>query len=122
MKRYLAITRALSDANRVRMLCALRHGELCVCQLIELVQLAPSTVSKHLSILYQADLVESVKRGRWVYYSLPEKPRDPTLRKMLVATFEGLGNDPVIARDNDVLEKISKMDREELCRRTSGKD
>ena len=122
MKRYLAITKALSDFNRVRMLCALRHGELCVCQLIELVQLAPSTVSKHLSILYQADLVESVKRGRWVYYSLPDKTGNAMSQKMLAVAFEGLEDDPVIAADDEKLEEISKIDVEELCRQTKKKD
>ena len=43
---FMAITRALSDQNRVRTLMALRDLELCVCQIIELLELAPSTVSK----------------------------------------------------------------------------
>jgi len=122
MKRYLAITKALSDANRVRMLCALRHGELCVCQLIELINLAPSTVSKHLAILYQADLVESRKKGRWVYYSLPDKPREPLLQKMLAATFAGLQDDPLVASDAEEIAKIMKKDVEELCRQTRKTD
>jgi DNA-binding transcriptional ArsR family regulator len=54
MRDILSITKALSDENRVRILIALSHGELCVCQVIELMKLAPSTVSKHMSILKQA--------------------------------------------------------------------
>ena len=68
MQEFLAITKALSDENRVRVLMALSAGELCVCQIIELLKLAPSTVSKHISILKQARLVESTKNGKWVYY------------------------------------------------------
>ena len=45
MKQSLRVFGALSDENRVRMLLALRHGELCVCQLIELMDLSPSTRS-----------------------------------------------------------------------------
>ncbi len=70
----LAITNAHADESRVRELLALRHGQLCVCQIVELPQLAASTVSKHLSILWQAGLVESRKTGRWVYYMIPEDP------------------------------------------------
>ncbi|MBW2408107.1 MAG: winged helix-turn-helix transcriptional regulator, partial [Deltaproteobacteria bacterium] len=51
---FMAITRALSDQNRVRALMALKDRELCVCQIIELLDLAPSTVSKHMSILANA--------------------------------------------------------------------
>ena len=53
------------------MLLALRGGELCVCQITELFGLAASTISKHLSILYQAGLVDSRKEGRWIFYALP---------------------------------------------------
>ena len=63
-------TKALADENRIRILGALRFHELCVCQLIELLGLAPSTVSKHLSILRNARLVDSRKQGRWMYYRL----------------------------------------------------
>ena len=65
---FMAIAKALADENRVRLLLALQKQELCVCQLIELMGLAPSTVSKHMSILKQARLVEARKQGRWVYY------------------------------------------------------
>ena len=53
MRDLLQITKALADPNRVRVLLALQHRELCVCQISELFQLAPSTISKHLSILHQ---------------------------------------------------------------------
>jgi ArsR family transcriptional regulator len=66
----LTIIKALADENRVRILLALRGKELCVCTLTELLDLAPSTTSKHLSILKQARLIESVKDGKFVYYRL----------------------------------------------------
>jgi DNA-binding transcriptional ArsR family regulator len=75
MREFMAITKALADEKRVRALQALQDGELCVCQITELFGLAASTISKHLSILYQAGLVDSRKDGRWIYYSLPAKER-----------------------------------------------
>jgi DNA-binding transcriptional ArsR family regulator len=74
MRKILAIANALGDKSRLRTVLALTRGKLCVCQIAELLQLAPSTVSKHLSILKEADLVETEKSGRWVYYSLPQNP------------------------------------------------
>ena len=57
MIEFLNIIRAIGDENRLRAIMALRTGELCVCQIVELLQLAHSTVSKHMSILKQAGLV-----------------------------------------------------------------
>ena len=62
MREVLAVTKALADESRVRALIALTSGPLCVCQIAELLQLAPSTVSKHLAILRLGGLVESEKR------------------------------------------------------------
>ena len=52
MREFLEAAKALADANRVRALLALEGGELCVCQIVALLGLAPSTVSKHLSVLH----------------------------------------------------------------------
>ena len=80
MREFMRITKALADENRVRMLLMLKGGELCVCQITELFGLAPSTISKHLSILYQAGLAESRKDGRWIYFRLPDRRGSPAAR------------------------------------------
>ena len=61
MRELMSIVKALGDENRVRAVMALRNRELCLCQIIELLGLAPSTVSKHMSILKQARLVDTRK-------------------------------------------------------------
>src|SRR3954468_10653595 len=83
MRDFMAITKALSDPNRVRILLALQGGELCVCQITELFGFAPSTISKHLSVLHQAGLILSRKAERWVYYRLPEKSAAQPVREAL---------------------------------------
>ena len=117
MKAFLAATKALSDPSRVRMLCALRGGELCVCQLIELLGLAPSTVSKHLAILHQADLVESRKKGRWVYYRLPGRAGPALAARITTETFRALASAELIRTDAKRLKAIRNADLEALCRR-----
>lgn len=50
MRKILNITKALADENRVRALMMLQNGEMCVCNIIDMLNMAPSTGSKHMSI------------------------------------------------------------------------
>jgi len=70
MKSFLAIAKALSDETRVRALLSLESGELCLCQVVDLLKLSPSTVSKHMSVLRHAGLVACRRDGRWIHYRL----------------------------------------------------
>ena len=117
MKQALRVFGALSDENRVRLIYALRHGELCVCQLIELMGLSPSTVSKHLSILRDAGLLDSRKQGRWVYYRLADQALFPMIGKTAAPIFQSLENSPTVKADDKHLQAIKKMGMEELCRK-----
>lgn len=120
MRDFMGVTRALADENRVRILMALHDGELCVCQLIHLRQLAPSTVSKHISILYQAGLVDSRKEGRWVYYRLPAKSASPTVSTAIQWIRRCLEKTPDIAEDGKRLNVIRAMDARKLCKAYPG--
>jgi len=115
MKDFLAIMKALSDENRVRALMALSGGELCVCQLIELLGLAPSTVSKHMAVLHQAGLVETRKDGRWIYYSLARQGQEPCVRTALDMTLGCLAKDRRIGQDVKRMKTIRKISRDDLC-------
>jgi len=119
MREFLNLTKALADENRLRVLCALRGRELCVCQITELLGLAPSTVSKHMSILHQARLVDSRKQGRWVYYGLADKDAPETVRAANAWVGRSLAGSPTVRRDRRRLKEILKIDPEELCMRQS---
>jgi DNA-binding transcriptional ArsR family regulator len=107
MRQFMAVIKALADENRVRALMALRGGELCVCQIIEFLALAPSTVSKHMSILKQAGLVEATKRGRWVYYGLPSyEETSSSVMEAISFALRMMTADPVIAKDDDRLRLV----------------
>jgi DNA-binding transcriptional ArsR family regulator len=117
MREFMNIVKALADENRVRALLSLRGGELCVCQIIELLKLAPSTVSKHMSILKQARLVEATKRGRWVYYRLPQEAETSQLAASATSfVLEALLNDPAILQDDEELRSILQEHPHELCK------
>ena len=117
MDKIIDIARALSDRNRVRALMLLTDGPLCVCQIIEMLGLAASTTSKHMSILKQAGLVEAAKEGRWMHYSLPSKGLSPQVHKAVQWVVSGLGNDPRIRQDKAKLKKLLKVDKEALCQK-----
>ncbi len=116
MRDFMAITKALSDPNRVRILLALRQGELCVCQITELFNFAPSTVSKHLSILHHAHLITSQKSERWVYYRLAEKKLAPVaVREALDWVHKSLGKTDEAAADAKKLKRILRTDLAVIC-------
>jgi DNA-binding transcriptional ArsR family regulator len=117
LREFMAVARALADENRVRMLLALRGGELCVCQITELFGLALSTTSKHLSILYQAGLLDARKEGRWIYYSLAGKEAPPPARAAIRWVAKALAEDRQLARDAADLKKVLALDPAELCKR-----
>src|SRR5512137_2354966 len=99
MRAFLNLTTALADESRLRVLLALRNGELCVCQVTELLGLATSTVSKHLSILYQAGLVQSRKEGRWIYYALADRDAAAPVREALAWVNKALAQEPRVIED-----------------------
>lgn len=114
MRELMAVTKALADENRVRVLMFMGDRELCVCQIIEMLQLAPSTVSKHLNILHQAGLLDSRKDGRWVHY---RQARDGSVavREALRFVRNCLAKDPQAAKDGKRLRAVRRMDLDELC-------
>jgi ArsR family transcriptional regulator, arsenate/arsenite/antimonite-responsive transcriptional repressor len=117
MREFMNITKALADETRVRLLLALRQGEICVCQLTELCGLAPSTVSKHLSILTQAGLVGSRKDGRWIYYQLPDESAPVAVREAIDWVKKALADQPAVVADARRLKQVLKLDASELCKR-----
>jgi len=117
MREFMAVTKALADENRVRVLLALQDGELCVCQITELFGLAASTISKHLSILYQAGLVDSRKDGRWMYYCLPARAASAPAREAIRWVARSLAKDARTIEDAGRLKRILAMDPVELCKR-----
>ena len=116
MEEFVDVAKALSDPSRVRIFCALRVGELCVCQIVELLGLATSTISKHMSILRQARLVEFRKEGRWVYYRRAEDRLSPAAAGATAWCDSALAKDAALKDDAVRLKKIVCTPLGELCR------
>jgi len=119
MRQLLRTTKALADENRIRILGVLKGRELCVCQLIELLNLAPSTVSKHLSILKNARLIDSRKQGRWMYYRLADKAAPKEITTALEWIAGSISGSVLFIQDEQRMEEILRIDPEGLCSRQS---
>lgn len=115
MRNIINITKALSDENRVRALMMLRNGELCVCQLIEILGLAPSTVSKHMAVLYQAGLVNARKEGRWNYYRLAGEDVAQYVLEVIKWVQSATAKDKQILADKKQVKRVCKIDKDKLC-------
>jgi ArsR family transcriptional regulator len=106
------IFKALSDPNRLRILKALQTKVLCVCEIRELLQLANSTVSQHLTILKEEGFIIEEKSGKWVNYSINPRPSDPRISAILSTIDFWIGDDSVIISDK---KKIFSLDRKNIC-------
>jgi ArsR family transcriptional regulator len=96
---------ALADKNRLRLLHAMRDGEICVCFLQGVLQTNQPKVSRHLAYLKRAGLVKSRRQGKWMHYRLSELPAP--LRKILLQTLDCLRTEPEIKKDGERLKQIS---------------
>jgi ArsR family transcriptional regulator len=118
METTVEILKALSDKNRLRIIVALsRYEELCACQITEFLQVTGATVSRHLSLLQRAGLIESRKEGRWIYFKL-----SPTtdLESVLEWLYGRLVASEDVQSDLKKLDEIVEIDTEELCRTQRG--
>ena len=114
LRTTLRLIKALADGQRLRILMMLRSGELCVCQIIAVLGLAPSTVSKHLSILTQAGLLDFRKDGRWAYYRLANGAETQSPLDWLATS---LADDGQIRVDQEKLATINACDPQSIARR-----
>jgi len=103
----VAIARALGDPTRVRILAALRNGELCVCELVDALDISQSSLSSHLQICRQAGAVTTRKESRWIYYSL--STRYGLLIERIFSELLIVGSDRQLRRDARRLKKRLQM-------------
>jgi len=110
VEQFLAIARAVGDESRTRVLLALREGELCLCQIIELLGLSPSTVSRHMDVLQRAGLVARRRRGRWRFFRLAGRGASPQARRAIRWVLDSLRDEPIVIADVRRLRCVRRKD------------
>ncbi len=115
MKELVLTAKALADPSRVRVLMALRQGDLCVCELCDALGLTQSTLSTHLQVIRKAGLVSSRRHGKWMYYAIAPKAL-PVLDALLESFSASLKADAILGRDAKNLKaRLSLRDNGACC-------
>jgi DNA-binding transcriptional ArsR family regulator len=109
----VSVARALGHPARLRAVAMLRSGELCVCQITEVLGLAPSTVSLHLKELKRCGLVSERKEGRFVHISLSGEPETG---HWIDTAITAASSDPQLGQDARKVEELRGLPLEDLCR------
>ena len=127
MEELVSTAKAFADPSRVRILMALREGELCVCELCDALAVTQSTLSTHLQVIREAGLVSVRKQGKWMYYAIAPGAR-PLVKTLFQFYAGSLKADGALRRDAKNLQRrLSLRDNGSCCvgfcgRRPAGKE
>jgi DNA-binding transcriptional ArsR family regulator len=113
LTRSVEVHKALAHPVRQRLVAMLHEGELCVCQMTVVLELAASTVSAHLSDLKRARLLVETKSGRFVSYGWSA---EPGAAAQLAGVVARIGKDPQVVVDARLVRSLRRVDVETLCR------
>jgi ArsR family transcriptional regulator len=116
LNKQTEIFKSLSDPNRIRILKMLQIKPLCVCEITDILGLAPSTVSEHLSVLKKSGFITDKKDGKWINYHLKNDSAEPELASLLTALHFMVQSDQTIKGDR---KKLAKVDRNKLKNSTN---
>jgi ArsR family transcriptional regulator len=114
MRDFIRVMKALSDPNRVKIIKMLEQKVMCVCEIQAILGIAQPSVSKHLRVLEDADLVMSHKEGTWVNYSLADGKASPYVAALLGNLRHWLEDDPEVSQ---MTKRLPSIRREEICRK-----
>lgn len=117
LRQYEDVMKAAADPTRVRILKILEGGELCVCQIIAVIALGQSTISKHLFLLRAAGLIRDRRDRKWIHYSLDGRNANPYARVLLRNIRKWLNDDPLILKDRERTALARKLGPVAICER-----
>ncbi len=106
MLETVEVFRGLSEPIRLRIVALLTEGELCVCDLMEVLDMPQSTISRHMARLKSSGLVIDRRAGKWVHYSLANKGLSQNIHKYL--TLDLTSDEPYLS-DIKKLKKYLKL-------------
>lgn len=108
MQELLKAFKALGDETRIRLLKLLQERELCVCELMQALNMTQSRVSRNLGILKNAGLVKDRRDGLWVHYSLDDDAK-PYIKSLLEMLKDSCNDNKTIKADLLALSRAKKL-------------
>ncbi|MDZ7316955.1 MAG: metalloregulator ArsR/SmtB family transcription factor [candidate division KSB1 bacterium] len=112
MRDISKLFKAIADNTRLRILWILKARPLCVCEIREVLQLAISTVSQHLSILRDAGFIVDIKEGKWVNYARNPDPNAEEVQTLLALIDRIMEREPSAKIDRQA---AANVDRNAIC-------
>lgn len=112
LRELVEAAKGLAHPARLRLVGMLATGELCVCQMTSVLELAPSTVSQHLSVLARGGLVAERKDGKLVFYRLRD---DAAVAGLLEPLLALLASDPAAEEDRRLVARLRRIPVATLC-------
>lgn len=103
------IFKALSDETRLRILKLLEEREICVCELMQVLGMPQSTISRHMNVLRRAGLVIGRRDGKWVHYRLCPADFNPYASSVLELLKGLLRDHPLVRRDKEALKRAVRL-------------
>lgn len=112
LKKITKVLKAMSDEKRIRILYLLNERKnLCVCEIREIIGLSQPTISSHLKILENNELIVFRKEGKWVNYEI-NPYLDAGIKKIVVSILSMIREDSGIKKDKN---RVNRVDRKKLC-------
>lgn len=101
--------KAIADETRIRIISLIKYDEICVCKLMEILDMPQSTLSHHISILKNAGIIDAEKRGKWIYYSLNKKNVNNEKQNILNALYKSISKEKIVISDLKDYKKSEKQ-------------
>jgi len=111
MRELVRVFKALSDETRLRMMNLLSEGELCVCQIMQALDISQSRASRNLGILREAGLLNDRRDGQWVHCSI-NKEGVTDYAPLLELLISSLDQEETIIQDKERLKKAMKLGKQ----------
>lgn len=114
MNDVVLLGKALSDPTRVRILYALLQSDLCVCEMVDALEMGQSTLSSHLQTIRQAGVVETNRRHKMVSYALTNEAK-PLIEAIMASNHLALEADRRISRDLARVRERIQLRKNDIC-------
>ncbi len=109
MRKSIKILKAAGDRNRLRIIKILQHKDgVCVCEIQKILGVGQSTTSRHLRILEEAELIYTVREGKWINCFLNERAKENEIKSMLRMLEKWLEEDRQVRIDLKNLQTASR--------------
>lgn len=115
----MSLGKALADPTRVRILYALLKSDLCVCEMIDCLELRQSTLSAQLQTIRQAGIVETTRRHKMISYALTAEAR-PLIEAIFTANARSMEADHRVSRDTKRIHERLDLREHGICVRGPG--